>query len=77
MNGGFKITVGSLPDYDDLVAEIYIGEEFIGLISQEAGPDAIAFEVAPVESSLKIDLGTFEAALAHAKKRLIELRKRS
>lgn len=77
MKSDFKITVGSLPDYEDLVAEIYIGEEFVGLLSQEAGPDAIALEIAPANPPLKVDLVTFEEALAHAKKRLAELRKSS
>lgn len=35
MNGFYRITVCSLPDYENLVAEIYIHDKFIGLISQE------------------------------------------
>ena len=73
----FRVTVCSLPDYEDLVAEIYIGDEFVALLSQERGPDAMAVEIAPRRTPFTTDLSTFEEAMSHAKKRLWELRKGS
>jgi hypothetical protein len=35
VNEELKITICSLPDYDNLVAEIYLSGAFIGLVSEE------------------------------------------
>jgi len=75
MNSEFRVTVCSLPDYEELVAEIYVGDEFVALLSQEAGPEAIRMEISPSNAPIKVELATFEEALAHAKNRLWELRK--
>jgi hypothetical protein len=59
------------------VAEIYVDDRFVGLLSQEQGPEQTIFEAGPIDvSPLKMDLAVFEAALAHAKLRLFELMKR-
>jgi len=76
MNGGFRVVVGSPREYEELVAEIYIGDEFVGLLSQEEGLDSTVFEIAPRNLVLKVPLAIFEEALAHAKRRLWDLRKR-
>jgi hypothetical protein len=73
----FKITVGSNIDYEDLIAEIYYGEEFVALISQEDGYERLDVELyAPVDGGqFKFKLSEFEQAVAKAKRRLFELRK--
>jgi hypothetical protein len=78
MNASYEIRVGSLVyEYEGLVAEIYINGRFIGLLSEELGPDQILFELAAGEreARVKVDLDVFEKALAEAKRRLHKLRK--
>ena len=74
----YRIDVGSLPDHEELVAEIYVDDEFVGLLSQESGPGHTLFEIGPIADSvcLKVNLVVFEQALAHAKARLKQLDKR-
>lgn len=45
MSTRYKIIVCSLPDYEDLVAEMYIEGEFIGLLSQEEGRGKFVLEL--------------------------------
>ncbi len=70
MKDSFRIVVGSLPDYEELVAEIYINEQFIGLISQEGGRDQTMIEIKMPDHVFKFPLAILEAALAEAKRRL-------
>jgi len=74
----FRVDVASLPEFEELVAEIYVDDHFIGLLSQESGPDYTLFEIEQTKGSapVKVELTTFEAALAHAKARLKRLEKR-
>jgi hypothetical protein len=74
----YRIDVASLPDFEELVAEIYIDDHFVGLLSQESGPNRTVFELGPTKDSvpLKVDLAVFEQALAHAKARLKKMERR-
>jgi hypothetical protein len=75
MSKAYKITVCSLPDYEQLVAEIYLGDEFVGLLSQEKGPEKTMIEinVTGAQRSSKWELALFEQALDEAKQRLSKL----
>lgn len=77
MSDFYQITVGSLPDYDDLIAEIYIDGRFVGLISQEQGPDKFLLEIPARDSeeTMKVELALFEKAVAEAKSKLRVLRR--
>lgn len=77
MTGFFHVTVVSLPSYNELVAEIYVNDKFVGLLSQENGPENTLLELAVsnVSEQPKISLRTFEKALEEAKQRLFDLRK--
>jgi hypothetical protein len=73
----FRITVCSDPGYEDLVAELYCQDKFIGLISQENGEHRLHIAQEPVDSAaeLVVSLDEFEAALGLARRRLWELRR--
>lgn len=77
MSGFYHVTVGSLPEYEDLVAEIYINGKFVGLLSQEAGLEHLTLELASTDETapVKIDLAIWERAILEAKERLWALRK--
>ena len=74
MTEEFEIKVASLPDYEELVAEIYVQQKFIGLLSQEAYP-RIVFEIQSY-GPMRLDLAVFEKALGTAKERLWDVRKK-
>ena len=73
----FKITVCSDPDHEDLIAEIYFDDEFVGLVSQEQGYESLDLELHPLKSGEphRFKLKEFEAAVEKAKARLWELRR--
>lgn len=73
MNGFYRITVCSLPDYENLVAEVYIHDKFIGLISQEKAEGQFLLELGQTEGA--INLTVFENAVAEAKEKLGSLRR--
>lgn len=77
MSGIYHITVGSLPDYEHLVAEIYINDRFVGLISQEKAEGQFRLELGPTEGmeSAILDLTVFENAVAEAKEKLRKLKR--
>lgn len=77
MTKPYYITVCSLPEYNRLVAEIYLDGRFIGLLSQEAGPDKTMLELSAPDDgeARKVELVTFENALSEAKRRLADLDK--
>lgn len=72
MSGFFSVTVLSLPEYDELVAEIYISGRFVALLSQERGVDETEIEI---PKNVTLNLEVFEKALAEAKRQLFLLRK--
>jgi hypothetical protein len=64
------------PDYEDMVAEIYIDGRCLALISQDEGRDRPTIEIysEPAMGIRKLPLAELEAAIALAKRRLLELR---
>ena len=73
----FKITICSDQDYEDLIAEVYYKGEFVALISQERGFANLEIRIHPSTkgSCWNFQLEDFEKAIAHAKKRLRNLRR--
>lgn len=57
----YHVTIASLPDYDELVAEIYINNVVVGLLNQEMGVKRTLIEFG--QQAHKFDLETFEEAL--------------
>lgn len=71
----FSVLVASLPDYESVVAEIYYGEDFVGLISQDDGPLKVELPGIDVDGSRierVIPLKGFQEALIAASRRLQE-----
>ncbi len=69
-----KISVTILSDlyYENLLAEIVIDGQFIGLLTNEPGKP-VCFEIPEGELKFKsIDLAVFEEALSLAKKELLK-----
>jgi hypothetical protein len=64
------------PDYEDMVAEIYLDGHCIALISQDEGRDRPTIEIysEPAMGVWKLPLAELEAAIALAKGRLFQLR---
>jgi hypothetical protein len=77
MNARFRITVGSEPNYDDLVGNIYFDDCIVCIVTQEEGFDLMEVELfAPPEGSTwRFGLKDFEEALAALKNRMWELRR--
>lgn len=77
MTKDYEVTICSLPEYDNLVAEIYVGGVFIGLMSQEGGNKNIDIEF-PINNDgklTKINLEIFEKSLSMAKNKIKNLDK--
>ena len=47
MKSKFKITICSDVDYEELIAEIYYDEIYVGLLNQDRGPDQLEIELEP------------------------------
>jgi hypothetical protein len=77
MNPRFRITVGSEPDYDDLVGDVYFDDSIVCVLTQEGGLESAQMELfnAPGGGTWKFALRDFEEALAALKKRMWELRR--
>ncbi len=76
MSAEYRITACSLPGFKGLVAEIYFGDRFIGLISEEDAPGVFQLELGARDGSrgLTLELEPFEAALLCARNELTRLR---
>ena len=76
MSAAYRIAVCGLPGFEELVAEIYLGDRFIGLVCEEDGPAVFHLELAPHDGSqrLTLELESFEAAIQRAKNELTRLR---
>lgn len=69
-----KVTVCSDLEHDDLLAELVIGGQFIGLVTEEPGKK-MSFEIPEGQLSIKsVDLDLLEQALRTARDRLNQLR---
>lgn len=77
MNARFRITVGSEPDHEDLVGDIYFDNLIVCVLTQEAGFEVMQMEVFPPPGggTWKFALRDFEQALAALKTRMWELRR--
>jgi len=77
VNPRFRIVVGSDPDHEDLVGEIYFDDEIVSVLSQESGIDRIEVEFVPRADGKPwiFRLVEFEETLAAVKQRLSELRR--
>jgi hypothetical protein len=81
MRTEFYIDVGSDPQFEELAAEIYCGEDpqkdFVGIVSQESGFDSLDIEIHPRRDGepWRFKLSELTQALEQAKTRLWELRR--
>lgn len=70
MKRNFDVIVCDLPDYENLVAEMYIQGEFIGLLSQESGIGNFMVEFGSSVSSKEIAFADLHNVLEKAFQRL-------
>ena len=75
MTGKIEIQVCSDIDYENLIAEIYINDNFIALISEEDDPDDFHIEFPGMEKAdnqkiLRIRMDVFETTLKMAVEKL-------
>ena len=77
MNSRFRITVGSEPDHEELVGDLYYDDQIVCVLTQEAGFDAMQIEFfgPPGRGACKFPLADFEEALNALQKRMSELRR--
>lgn len=74
---GFRFTVGSDTDYEDLVGDLYFNDHIVCVLTQERGFEAMQIRLhAPPHGSVwSFSLADFEEALAALKQRMWELRR--
>ncbi len=77
MSQRFGIRIASPPEYERLVAEIYFGDRFVALVSEERGVGQFDLETPGlelIESSIlrKVDLDGFLKAVEEARDCLSE-----
>lgn len=77
MNPRFRITVGSEPEYKDLVGDLYFDDQIVCVLTQEEGFEALQMRLfSPLDSETwSFPLADFEEGLAALKKRMWELRR--
>ena len=77
MNSRFRFTVGSEPEYEDLVGDLYFDDHSVCVLTQEGGFDAMQIELqAPPDGrTWKFPLADFELAIAALKARMWDLRR--
>jgi hypothetical protein len=77
MNARFRITVGSEPDFEDLVGNVYFDGNIVLVLTQERGSDSLELELLPEPGGERwtFSLKEFEEALDALKKRMWELRR--
>ena len=71
----FTVTIASDEEHDKVFAEIFCGEKFVALVSQEKGVDRLEIEFPPAGIDEKlimraVDMEGFQQALVAAMKRL-------
>lgn len=70
MEDKVQIIIGSPPEYEELVAYIYINEQCIALVSQDEGKDKLKLEFyfeGLSDPDKKVDFDVFMAAMQKAK----------
>ncbi len=77
MNPDFKLVVCDDPDYEDLIAELTLGDELFCIISQEQGFDRLEIAIYPTKTgdTWSFKVSELEEVIANARQRLFELRK--
>jgi hypothetical protein len=77
MNPRFRITVGSEPEYEDLVGDLYFDDHIVCVLTQEEGFRAMRMQLfgQPGDEAWSFSLADFEDALAALKERMWELRR--
>jgi hypothetical protein len=77
MNPRFRFTVGSEPECEDLVGDLYFDDQILCVLTQEQGFDAMQIEVhaPPAGGAWSFALADFQAALEALKRRMFELRR--
>ena len=77
MTSKFKILISSDINYDELCAEIFFEDQFVGILTQENGLENLEIEIYPHPNKKFWDFkfSEFEAALKSAKEALREMRK--
>ena len=77
MNPRFRFTVGSEPEYEDLVGDLYFDDRIVCTLTQEKGFEAMELEFLPGHDGGRWHflLKDFEEALAALKNRMWELRR--
>ena len=64
-----KIVIASDVDYENLIAEIYLNDEFIALLQQENGVDDLKVEFA--SNIISVNFDWLQNALNEAKRKLL------
>lgn len=77
MNPRFRFTVGSEPEHENLVGDLYFDDSIVCVVTQECGLEAAQLRLfkPPRGDNWEFALRDFEEALAALKKRLWELRR--
>jgi hypothetical protein len=77
MTPKLSIQVSSDPNYEDLIAEAYVDDDCVMIVSQERGPDQLEVEILVRSDgqSRRIEYGVLLELLQKAKARLWELRR--
>jgi hypothetical protein len=77
MSPRFRFTVGSEPDYEDLVGDLYFDDQIVCVLTQEAGFEAMQIEIHPPHEgrTWTFSLSDFDSALYALKQRMGELRR--
>ena len=77
MNPRFRFTVGSEPEYEDLVGDLYFDDRIVCVLTQEGGFEAMQVEIhgPPEGSAWSFPLADFETAIGALKQRMWELRR--
>lgn len=76
-HSAFRISVGDDSEHEDLTAEIYFGDQFVAIVSQEDGLERAVIEIHACESGepWSFSLQELIDALNKAKERLWDLRR--
>lgn len=77
MNPRFRFTVGSEPEHEDLVGDLYFDDRIVCVLTQEGGFEAMQIELhgPPEGGPWSFPLADFEAALGALKQQLWKLRR--
>jgi hypothetical protein len=77
MTSNFKILISSDIDYNELCAEIFFEDQFVGIITQENGFEYMEIEIHPrLDKKVWVfKFSEFEAVIKSARKALLEMRK--